>query len=195
MNKNYLIIGGATLIVLILIISIIAIIININSDKTENFTPALPSKYTGGSFMVMDKNGNIDTLAISELESRIDKIASDLAAHKAATTAGLAEEREYAKVRRDTLNDKINLFFPNGGKDISLAKAEGGGRVTITNKQMRMLTGESRLSIKNHGDEPHNRILAYDRNKNEVKWGAEDLATINTNPSKNWQGDMSLMAL
>lgn len=185
MNKNYLIIGVATFIALILIVSIVMIIMNSESDKTENFTPALPSKYTGGSFMVMDKDGNIDTLAISELESRIDALDKKI-------TDGLAAERTYAAVRRETLNNKINLFFPNGGKDISLARFDGNGRQTFTAQQMRILSGDTRVTFANHGNETQNRVLVYDRNSDEAKWGEESLATWNNDPNKTKQADFSL---
>lgn len=197
MNKNYLIVGGASLIVLILIISIIMIIMNSNADKTENFTPALPSKYTGGSFMVIDKDGNIDTLAISELESRIDKIASDLATHRAATTAGLAAEREWARVRREDLNNKINNFFTDGGRSITLnASVSGQPRTTISNKQLRILTGETQFKIKNNGNEDQNKILLYDRNSNEAKWAEDSYATSpGGDPGRQKQGNFNIVAL
>ena len=199
--------GGATLIIVVLIISVIMILTTYGSGRenytyvsettpppfvsftTKKYDPKFGASREGSSFMIIDKNGNIDRMGLTEVEGRLINMMKDMADNIDNLNEKINQVQWRVEDRATNLNNKINMFFPNGGKDISIANGTNQERTVITNAQLKMLTGDIPFKIVNSGNEDQNKVLIYDRDDNNAKWH-EDKFT--TNPDSKRRGDLRM---
>ena len=206
MNKNYIAIGITGLLVLVLVVIITVVMLNENkkesytyvsetspppyiSFSTKTYNPKFPANREGSNIMIVDKNGNIDRMGFPELEGRLENMMKTMTDNVNELNEKINQVQWRVEDRATNLNNKINIFFPNGGKDMSIANGTNQERTVITNAQLKMLTGDIPFKIVNSGNEDQNKVLIYDRDDNNAKWH-EDKFT--TNPDSKRRGDLRM---